>query len=109
MRNSAIHVAVCLMSFGLCFLAGCQEAQQSGAGSGNVKRRAQILGSENIQLKKQVTDLEKQVADLKQQLEIKDAEYQRFQTEQAQIYADLFETMAGYEKELEKYQNVEPK
>lgn len=50
----------------LTSLSGCSEPAQSaapGAGSPDMIRRAQMVGQENIQLKKQVETLEKQAAD----------------------------------------------
>ena len=93
MMNSKLIVA---FAFAIAF-SGCQKSQSS-----SVMRRAQVLGNENIQLKKQVADLETQVADLTGQLDQCQTQSKLDRQKMGEGYMKLMEQVAEYKKKMKQ-------
>lgn len=94
----------------LTSLTGCNQPPQQDpiAGSPDMIRRAQLVGQENLQLKKQIETLKVEIADLKGRLEAEQARYEEFTELQAETHRGLMriimETQAKlrlYEQEIE--------
>jgi len=91
----------------LCLLTsvvGCQKPAQGNSGDADALRRAQLVGNENIQLKKTIADKDAQIADLQKQLEAAHAENDRIAEQHAEIYKGLMQNLLDCSTKLEKYE-----
>lgn len=91
MKNLELRITFCLLPFALCLFSGCRQPnpQDAAAGSPDMIRRAQLVGQENIQLKKQIEALEQQITDLQRQVEAEQTRYAEFAEKQADLYQEL--------------------
>lgn len=101
-QNSKFKIIFCLLSFPLCLLAGC--GAQSSQSSPDLVRRAQIVGNENIQLKKTLAEKDARIADLNKQLDAAKAENDRIQEQHGESYTKLLQILTDCQTKLEKYE-----
>lgn len=77
-------------------LSGC------GGSSARSDRRAQLVGHENLQLKKQLREKEKEIEHLKNQIKEMEQKAQEESAQQGQTYTKLLEIVADLSKQLEE-------
>lgn len=93
--NNRIGLWILLIAF--CFAAaGCQEsASQSG-------RRAQLVGNENIQLKKQIQEKDREIERLHNEIKAMEQQAASYAEQQGQTYKKLIEIIADTTQQLEE-------
>ena len=97
-------VAVFFLVIAVYVLSGCQGPASSDAGSGDLVRRAQVVGHENIQLKKVIADKDREIADLNRQLEAAQAENERILKQNSEIHDGLLRQLLECTTKLLKYE-----
>ena len=103
MKNLELRsVLLCCLVCGLWCILGCQKG--GGAAAGGDVRRAQIVGNENIQLKKTIAEKDSEIAGLNQQLEAAEAENERIAQQHADIYEGLMRHLLECSTKLEIYE-----
>jgi hypothetical protein len=81
------------------FILGCGKQSESGQ-----IRRAQLVGNENLQLKKDIADKDRQIAELKKEVEKAQQENAAIQEQHGDIYKKLLDIIAECQGNLEKYE-----
>ncbi len=81
------------------FILGCGKQSESGQ-----IRRAQLVGNENLQLKKDIADKDKQIADLKKEIEKAQQENAAIEEQHADLYKGLLDLLSECTTKLEKYE-----
>lgn len=106
MKNLELRITFCLLPFALCLFSGCRQPnpQDAAAGSSDMIRRAQMVGQENIQLKKQIETLEQRIADLEKQVEAEQTENARIMAQHSDIYTGLMRNLLDCSTKLEQYE-----
>jgi len=100
MRNRRVGLVVIVVS---CLLiTGCQKPA-----AGLSTRKAQIVGSENLQLKKDIADKDKQIAALTQQLQEAKQENEAIEQQHGDTYGKLLQMLADCETKREKLEAEE--
>jgi flagellar biosynthesis/type III secretory pathway chaperone len=90
-----VLAAVCLFSI------GCNESMSS-----DQLRMAQLVGNENLQLKKDLATKDQQIADLKKQIEQAQQENDKIMEQHGNIYKKLMEIIQECQGKLEKYEQA---
>lgn len=107
-RNSKLStILLCSVFCILLSLAACNQPTAPDAdasGSPDMIRRAQLVGQENIQLKRQIETLEAEIADLKGQLEAEQTRYAEFTDKQADLYQGLMRIILECQTKLNMYE-----
>lgn len=93
-----IIAAVCLLS------AGCQES----ASNASSDRRAQLVGHENIQLKKQIQARDLEIERLKGEIQKMEEKAQQDLEKQGESYTKMMEIIADLNKQLEACKAGQP-
>jgi flagellar biosynthesis/type III secretory pathway chaperone len=91
-----VLAVVCLFSI------GC-----NGSMSSDQVRMAQLVGNENLQLKKDIANKDKQIADLTKQVEQTKQENDAIMEQHGDIYKKLMEIIQECQGKLEKYEQAE--
>ncbi|MEJ5259873.1 MAG: hypothetical protein WHS88_06770 [Anaerohalosphaeraceae bacterium] len=91
-----IHIRVCCAVLAVLIAgAGCQESGQK------TDRRAQLVGQENLQLKKQIQEKEREIERLKKEIEALQEKAQKDEELHGQTYAKMLEIVADVTAQLE--------
>lgn len=100
--NSPLKIMFCLLPAALFLFAGC--GNQSAGASSDVMRRAQLLGNENIQLKREIAARDAKINELTQQLTTVQAEMESNQQRHGESILKLMEITAECQRKLKLYE-----
>ena len=93
------YMGLCILFAAVCLLsAGCQES----ASNSSSDRRAQLVGHENIQLKKQLEAKDQEIQRLKDEIKKMEEQAQQESDTQGETYTKLMEIVADLTRQLEE-------
>jgi len=95
-----LHTCIPVLLGSFLFLLGCSKPQNDS----DMVRRAQLVGNENLQLKKDIADKDKQISELTKQVEKAQAENAAIEEQHADIYKKLMDIILECNSKLEKYE-----
>ncbi len=92
-------ITLSLAALGLVTLASaCQPSSDS------MVRRAQLVGNENLKLKKEIQQKDAEIAELKKEIERLKAEYAKFQEDTGQSSIKLLQLLTDCQAKLAHYE-----
>ncbi|MBN2511947.1 MAG: hypothetical protein JXB18_03310 [Sedimentisphaerales bacterium] len=95
-------VTVALSALGLITLAcSCQPS------SDQMVRRAQLVGNENLKLKKEIQHKDAKIAELEKEIEQLKAEYAKFQDDSGQSSIKILQLLSDCQAKLAKYEGTD--
>ena len=93
------QITLFLLAAVFCLLsAGCQESTSKSTSD----RRAQLVGNENIQLKKQLQAKDQEIQRLKNQIQTMEQQAQQDSVTQGETYSKLLEIVADLNRQIEE-------
>lgn len=105
LSSRGLRLGIYLLAFGVFVTAGCQEAERGAdAGSGDMIRRAQLTGQENIQLKRTLAEKDREIDELKRSLAAEQARYANFTEQQSELTRDLMQKILECQTKLNAYE-----
>ncbi|HOQ03664.1 MAG TPA: hypothetical protein PKY88_00425 [Anaerohalosphaeraceae bacterium] len=99
----ATPIRVCCAVLAVLMLGtGCQESGRK------TDRRAQLVGQENLQLKKQIQEKEREIERLKKEIEALQEQARKTEETHGQTYAKMLEIVADLTAQLEACKAGQP-
>lgn len=86
----------------ILLIAFCLLAAGCGSSEPQSSRRAQLVGNENIQLKKQIQDKDKEIMRLQNEIQKMEQLAEDEEAKQGETYSRLLEIVADLTKQLEE-------
>jgi predicted RNase H-like nuclease (RuvC/YqgF family) len=100
MTDSRRYLGILLMAFFL--FGGCQESGR------RIDRRAQLVGQENLQLKKQLQEKDRQIEQLKNEIKSLEEKAQKDEELHGQTYTKMMDIIADITAQLEACKAGQP-
>ncbi|MEN6307213.1 MAG: hypothetical protein ABFD91_05600 [Anaerohalosphaeraceae bacterium] len=95
-------ITITWVAVGLAFMASaCQPSSDQKV------RRAQLVGNENLKLKKELQQKDAEIANLKKEIDRLNAEYAKYQDDTGQTSTQLLGLLAECQAKLAKYEGTE--